>query len=378
MIRTYKFRLYPSRKQEELLLHHSDLARWLWNELLAETKKHYRLFGYFLSKQALQLMCKRYGLYSQTSQSVAHKIFNSVLRYLKLRKQGKSAGFPRFKSKHKETQSLHYPQSGFEFLSNGKLHVTPFGNLAAKKHREMEGEMKTLTIKRTPTDKWFVTIVSELSDPEPVPRIHNPVGIDLGLEKLATLSNGVVIPNPRHLKQLEERLAIQKSKLSNKIKRSNNFYKQSRRVAKVYERITDARHDYLHKATNYIATNYSYIALEDLQVKNMSKNHHLAKHIMDAGWSTFTNFLKYKAESAGTTIVYVNPKNTSQECSQCGNLVVKPLSQRTHSCTCGLVLDRDLNAAKVILSRATAGHAGSNALRDEPIGSSVMREARFL
>ena len=378
MIRTYKFRLYPSRKQQELLVQHSDLARWLWNELLAETKKHYQLFSYFLSKQALQLMCKRYGLYSQTAQAVAHKVFNSVLCYLKFKKQGVKCGFPRFKSKHKGTQSIHYPQSGFEFINENKLRITPFGNLTIKKHRRIEGEMKTLTVKRTPTGKWFVTIVSELPDPLPVPLIQKAVGVDLGLEKLATLSTGIIIPNPRHLKTLEQRLKIQQCKLSKKVKRSKNYVKQSKRVAVVHERVSNARHDYLHKATNYLVKNYSYIALEDLRVKNMQQNHHLANSISDASWSTFTSYLEYKAESASTTIKFVNPRNTSQKCNGCSAIIRKSLSQRVHKCSCGIECDRDLNSAINILNKATAGHAGSNALRNDSAEPSMMREALFI
>ena len=378
MIRTYKFRLYPSRKQEDLLLQHSDLSRWLWNELLEATKKHYKDFGYFLSKQALQLMCKRYGLYAQTAQAVAHKVFNSVMRYLKSKKKGVKYGFPRFKSRHRGTQSLYYPQSGFRFQMNGKLKVSPFGAMNVRTHRDIEGEIKTLTVKRTPTGKWFVTIVSELLNKQPQPRLYNPIGVDLGVEKLATLSDGITISNPRHLRGLEERLAIQQRKLSRKVERSNNYRKQSMKVAKVHEKIKDTRNDYLHTFSTWLVNNYSHIALEDLQVNNMTKNHRLAKAISDASWGKFTDFIDYKAESAGSQVVYVNPRNTSQECSGCGNKVSKPLSQRTHSCPCGVVMDRDLNASRNILKRATLAMRGSNALRDEPIGSSVMREARII
>lgn len=375
MFRTYKFRLYPSRKQEELMLQHSDLSRWLWNTLLQENKRYFNNFGRFLSKKSLRYIAKRWGLYSQVQQAVADKLFYSLIRYFKLKNKGKAGGFPRFKSARKEIHALYYPQGGFSLINENKLQVTPFGSFTINKQVLIKGKVKTLTFKRTPTNKWFITLVSELPDPIIKSRIQRAVGLDLGLERLATLSDGVVIPNPRHLKQLEERLVIQSRKLSRKMVRSNNFYKQSLRVARVHERIKDARNDYLHKVTTGLVREYSLIALEDLSIQRLQGNSQLARHIADASWSKFTNYLEYKAESAGTTIEFVNPVNTSQECNNCGSIVEKPLSQRIHSCTCGLEIDRDLNAARNILNRGTAGHAGSNARREEQKGSSVMREA---
>ncbi|NYZ76405.1 IS200/IS605 family element transposase accessory protein TnpB [Candidatus Micrarchaeota archaeon] len=358
-MKSYKFRIYPSKKQEELLNKHLWLAKNLWNELLGECKKIYTNFGYFPTKNTLQLMVKNYGLYAQTQQEIAHRVHNSVIRVFKLRNNLVKCGFPRFKSIDR-MKSLHYPQYGFCF--DKKLKVTPFGEIAIKKHREIKGEIKTLTLKRESSGKWFAIFCAET--PKEIPKENNgeAVGIDLGVMRFATLSDGKVIKNPRHLMKYEKELAFIQRKFSRKKKRSKNRKMAKVRVARLYEKISDCRRDFLHKISTELVNDYSFIASERLASQKMAEQNY-GKQIHDAGWSMFANMLAYKAEGAGCRVVFVNPENTSKMCSRCGN-IRKDLSlrDRTYTCPeCGLTIDRDLNAAVNILKRVTPGQGGSNA-----------------
>ena len=366
MLRVFKFRLYPGKRQLLELDGQRFLAKQLWNELLAAGKQHYKDFGFFLLRNEMQLMCKDFGLYSQTQQAVVLNLERAVRRFCKLKKQGKRVGFPRFKSVDR-VKSLHYPQSGFR-LEGKKLRVNPFGLISVKRHRVIEGKVKTLTLKREPSGKWFACFVVDVPE-KPVPVHGGPmVGVDLGLEKFATLSNGLVVGNPRHLRKQEERLAWEQRRLSRKKRGSLRRVRQRLRVAVVHERVSNSRRDFLHKTSRWLVNSYSLIALEDLRVANMIQARGLSKSISDVSWSSFTDMLGYKAAEAGSTVVFVDAKNTTRQCSDCGLMVPKALSERVHACSCGLVLDRDLNAARNVLIRATPGIGGSQALRDESSG----------
>src|SRR5271157_3785836 len=194
-MKAYRFRIYPSKKQEELLNKHLWLAKNLWNELLEQCKQTYEDFGCFSTRSTLQLMAKDYGMYSQTQQEIAHRTYNSVMRVFKLKKKGVKCGFPRFKSIER-MKSLHYPQYKTGFSLDDKLRVTPFGEIAIKKHREIKGRIKTLTLKREASGKWFAFFTSVEEKSIPKQNKGGAVGIDLGLITFATLSNGIRINNP--------------------------------------------------------------------------------------------------------------------------------------------------------------------------------------
>jgi len=381
-MRAYKFRIYPSKKQEELLNHHLWLAKNLWNELLEECKRMYENFSYFPTKNTLQLMVKDYGLYSQTQQEVAHRVHNSVMRVFILKKKGLKCGFPRFKS-FDRMKSLHYPQYEFGFSLDKKLKVTPFGEIPIKKHRKIKGEIKTLTLKKEASGKWFAIFCVETPEEIPKENRGEKIGIDLGLMRFATLSNGMKIDNPRYFKKYEDRLAFIQRKSSFHKKRTKNYKKAKIRVAKLHEKISDCRRDFLHKISTELVNNYSFIALEKLASQEMAEENY-GKQINDAGWNMFANMLAYKAEGAGCMVVFVNPGNTSKMCSGCGNIKDNlTLCDRIYSCPkCGLSTDRDLNSAHNILIRATPGQGGSNACnslhkeRDVAVATSVKQEAR--
>ncbi len=371
----YRFRLYPSKQQEKQMNTHLWLAKNLWNDLLKHSKNIYGNFDKFPSRDALQKMTKDSSMFSQAAQEIAHRVEKGIWRYVKLRKVGnKKAGFPRFKSMDR-IKSLSYPQAGFSL--GRKLKVTPFGEMAIVQHRQIQGAVKTLSLKKESSGKWFACFAVEEMPIIRAPNGKPQVGVDFGLKTLATLSDGTIIKNPRHLKKHADNLAWLQRCLSGKKKGGKNRGKAKREVAIAYERVANARADFLHKTTTFLVNSYSLIALEKLASQEMAEQN-FGKSINDAGWGMFANMLRYKAESAGCKIVFVNPKNTTQECSNCHEIVKKDLTVRVHDCPCGLIMDRDLNAAHNILIRATAGHAGSNASGEGTTVPSVKEEFHTL
>ena len=371
-MKAYKFRIYPSKEQEKAMKHHLWIEKILWNEMLAFTKEIYNAHGKFPTKETLRSFVKNSGIHSQVAQELVERLNKSIWRMVELRKRGEDCGFPRFKS-FDHVKSLNYPQSGFSL--NKKLKVTPFGEIPIVLHRVMNGKIKTLAIKRAPTGKWFACFSVEETPTVKASNGKPKVGLDLGLKTLATLSDGSVIKNPRHLKKHAEKLARLQQNLSKAKKGSKNRRKAKRLVAIEYEKLKNTRKDFLHKTTTSLVNSYSTIALEKLASQEMSEQN-FGKSINDAGWGMCANMLAYKAESAGCQIVFVDPKNTTQQCSNCHELVKKDLTVRVHDCPfCNLVMDRDLNAAKNILIRATEGHSERNACGDETKVSSVKQEA---
>jgi putative transposase len=340
--------------------------------MLATVKKRYDAEKKFPPKQELRKIVKRKGLYSQVAQELVDRLRDALKRKVRAKKEGKRCGFPRFKS-FDRMKSLVYPQLGFSL--GHKLRVTPFGELAIKKHREINGKIKTLTIKREPSGKWFAVFTVEEPKPEPKQNDGPAVGMDLGLMNFVVLSDGTKIKNPHHLKKWEDRLAFQQRRLSRKTKGSKNRQKARIKVARLHEKAANTRRDFLHKLSTKLVSTYSLIAAEKLSSQSMTMNGH-GKNINDAAWGAFINMLCYKAEGAGSRVVFVEPENTSKICSRCGEMVEKTLWDRQHTCpTCGLSIDRDLNAAINILKRATAGYVGSNACGDGAVAPSQKQEA---
>ena len=361
-MRAYRYRLYPTKQQGGLMRSHLWLSKELWNELLAHTKAMYRDYGHFATKSSLREMVKRCGLYSQVAQALVDRLLDAIDRYFRLKALGMKAGFPRFKS-FSRMKSLQYPQSGFS-LEGKKLEVSPFGSISIKLHRAIEGRIKTLTLKLQ-AGKWFaIFVTSPSSEPKPfIPNNGAKVGLDLGLKSFAVLSDGTNIANPRHLKKHERKLIRNQQRLSKKHRWSRNWHKAKQMLAVNNEKVANARRDFHNKLSNKLIHEYSLIAVEDLHLKEliMKPDQHLNKPIHDAGWSSFVATLCSKAESAGCRVVKVEPRGTTQECSRCGRIVQKTLRDRWHHCSCGLSIDRDLNASINILKRATVGHTGSQA-----------------
>ncbi|MBI2173410.1 MAG: IS200/IS605 family element transposase accessory protein TnpB [Candidatus Aenigmarchaeota archaeon] len=378
----FRYRLYPDSKQISILEKNLSATCFLYNKLLEAKIKAYKNGGKSLRKfdmnnHIVKLKRKHPELkavHSQALQNVSDRVDKAYQNFFRRVKEGKSkAGFPRFKS-FRRYKSITYPQSGFEIRSN-KLRLSKIGDVKIILHRPVQGKIKTLAIKRTSTGKWFASFSCGVSIKESKHRFpDNRIGIDVGLESFATLSDGIKIDNPRYLIASERRLKLLQRKLSKKTKDSENRRKARLEVARLHELVTSQRQDFLHKLSRFFVQKYGIIAVEDLNIKGMVRHPCLAKHINDASWGTFFRNLAYKAEEAGCEVMKVSPNKTSVTCSQCGTDVPKTLAIRWHRCpNCGLHIHRDLNSARLILSKAdTAGTAGFQACGE---GSSSLFES---
>ena len=351
----FRYQLYPSRKQITRLEKQFELCRGLHNWLLHYAKDYYKDTGKTISYLTMQNLLPELKTDSQELSRVHSQVLQNVARRIRLgyenffarRRAGLKAGLPRFK-KYGTYKSITYPQSGFKVKAK-KLYLSKIGDIRLKQHRSLRGKVKSLTVKLMPSGRWYACFSCIVEDQ---PRKHQvpDVGIDVGLNSYAVLSDGTRIGNPRFYRKSEKRLAHLQRGLSRKVRDSRNWVKVKIRVARLHEYIGNQRTDFMHKASRKIADKYDTVYVEDLKIRNMVKNRKLAKSISDAGWGRFIGMVAYKAESAGGQVIYVNPRNTTQNCSQCGEHVKKTLSDRIHECpSCGLVMDRDLNASKNIL-----------------------------
>ena len=345
-MKTYKYRIYPTSKQEVKLLYTLNSCRKLYNACLEQRKLAYKEHDLSLTvfDQQKQLPeVDHLDVYAQVLQNVARRVDKTFKNFFR------GNGYPRFKSRNRY-DSFTYPQHGFKMVDS-RLRLSKIGNIKIKLSRPLP-EPKTLTIKRDACGDWWASFTVE-TDTVPKREIINVVGIDVGIEKLATLSTGEYFENKRFIKNQEHKLKCLDRSLSNKMKGSSNRGRIRLLRAKAYRKLQNQRNDYLHKISRYLVDKFDLVAFEDLQIKNMMKNHSLSKAIGDMAWYKLMQFTSYKAEEAGATVVLVDPRNTSQECSQCGELARKSLSVRLHSCpNCCFEADRDLNASFNILNRA--------------------------
>lgn len=341
-----------------------ESCRVLYNCALEQRKTAYKQFKISLNynTQAKELKTlKKYvseykEIYSQVLQNVLLRLDDAFKKFFDRVKSGEKPGYPRFKGRG-WYDSFTYPQSGFSLSDNRKgnqkLRLSKIGKVTVRLHRAIKGNIKTCMIKRE-LDKWHVCFACE-TKPEILPKTYKDAGIDVGIEKFAALSDGALIKNPQFLRESEAKLKYEQRKLSRKKKGSNSRKKQKHKLAKLHCKIKNRRNNFLHIESRKLVRSYDVIVFEDLRIKNMVKNHYLAKSISDASWAKFIKYVSYKAESAGKKVIFVNPRNTSQICSGCGAIVKKSLSVRVHKCpSCGLEIDRDVNAAINILRAGTA------------------------
>jgi putative transposase len=357
MLKTYKFRLYPTKSQRSKMGRTLDLCRWVYNQTLAYRKDAWEKEGRSTSKYETNNLLPNWkvekpdlnDVYSQVLQNTQERVDLALKAFFRRVKAGEKPGYPRFRGSG-WYDSFTYPQFGFKLLS-GKLRLSKIGDIKIKLHRPIEGKIKRLTVRRSSTGKWFACFSVEIDDPPKPPwKDGSTVGIDVGLESFATMSNGEKIDNPRFFRSEEKALAKAQRRLSKCEKGTPERRKALKVVQRIHERIANRRYDFAHQISNQLVSKYGLIAFEDLNVTNMLKNHNLAKSISDAAWRMLVTTTSYKAESAGSKVVLVDPRNTSQLCSRCGVKVPKSLSDRVHECPqCGLVMDRDENAAINIL-----------------------------
>jgi len=357
MILSYKYRLRLSSSQITILEEQLRVCRWAYNTLLEhcfDERTAGRGTPQYISLQNLLPSMKARtpelnNVFSQVLQNVAKRVRSGFESYWNRRRAGLKAHLPRFRRANRYN-SITYPQHGFR-LEGGTLKLSKIGTLKIIQHRPLEGRVKTLTVKRYPSGKWYACFSCEV-DTKPIPDRLPAVGVDLGLNSLVALSDGTLIEAPQSYRNAESRLRRAQRSLSRKKRGSRNREKTRLRVASVCEKVTNQRRDFAYKTARMIVNRYERIYVEDLKIQNMVRNRHLSKSIMDAGWGNLRNALTYMAELSEGVIAFVNPRNTSQTCSGCGEMVPKSLSERMHRCpACGLMLDRDVNAARNILRK---------------------------
>jgi len=358
----YKFRMYPNREQEHRLELTLDTCRHLYNTALSDRKVAYEMVGASRSyeDQAAMLVAeKREGnfkdVFSQVLQDVLRRLDKAFKAFFRRVKAGEKPGYPRFKGAG-WYKSFTYPQVGFK-IEGSKLTLSKIGTIRIFKHREIEGNIKTCTIKKDLLGHWYAVLVAEIED---VPAVEptTAIGVDVGLKSLITTSTGESIQYTRYYVQLEEKLAAAQRSLSRKKKGSDNRLKAKAKVAKISKRIQNLRDEFHHQVSRKLVDSADIIVFENLNISGMLKNHHLAKHIQDHAWGKLIQFTKSKAAKAGKVVELVDARYTSQKCSQCGIMVPKTLAERTHACpNCGLEMDRDLNASLNIRTLGLRGRA---------------------
>lgn len=361
--KTFKYRLYPNRQQRERLQTTLDVCREIYNAALQERRDGYRIAKAKLNyySQAKQLGAIKAirpdvaSLHSQVLQDVLRRVDKTFKSFFLRVKRHQTPGFPRFQGRHRY-DSFTYPQAGFKLAD--KLQLSKVGNVKIKLHRERKGEVQTLTVKRE-NGNWFACFSCVVA-PEPLPRLDNSTGIDVGLETFATLSNGDRIPNPRWYREAQAKLRRAQRKVSRRLnKRSHRRRKAVQILAKVHRDIFNKRNDFQHKESRKIIQQYGTIFVEDLNIKGLSRGI-LAKSVHDASWASFLNKLSYKAANAGRRFIPVDPHGTSQRCP-CGADNRKKRSDREHVCVeCGLVTTRDHAAALEIQRLGLSLHASTD------------------
>lgn len=357
--KTYKYKLLPTKTQEQSFVETLRFCRELYNAALQERRDAWRMqrvsINYYQQKAALpgvkEVRPDRAEINAQVLQDVILRLDRTFKAFFERVKNGEKPGYPRFKSRSR-FHSFTFPQvgpHGCAQIDNGELVLSKIGRVAVRWSRPLEGTPKTITIIEEP-DGWYACISCKDVPVQPLPLTGQETGIDLGLESFARLSNGEQIANPRHYRKAQAAIAKGNRHLSRKKKFSKRWRKAAKLLAKKHQKVKRQRRDFQHKTALALVRQYDTISIENLQVANMAQNGHLAKSIYDAGWSQFCTILAFKAENAGKQVIAVNPAFTSQVCANCGLVVWKGLSTRWHECPeCGASLHRDHNSAQAIL-----------------------------
>ena len=403
-LKAYKYKLYPSKGQAEKLQWTLDRARELYNAALQERREAYRMSHVSISynQQAGQLpeikeIRPEYtAIHSQVLQDVLRRVKKAYDHFFRRVKAGQNPGYPRFQG-YGRYDSFTFPQSGFSLTEDNRVCLSKIGTIkvkfpTGKKANPPVGKMKTCTIKREGAH-WFIVFSCEVEQEIVYHPSEEAVGIDLGLVHFATLSDGNTIENPRHLRTSEHKLKKLQEALSRKKRGSKRRRKAAQTVGKTHRHIRNQRKDFHHKEARKLVMQYHTIVFEKLQPANMSKRPKpkqdeetgdylpngasakagLNKSILDAGWGQFQQICKNKAECAGSRVLFVSPKSTSQLCSRCGAIVQKDLEERRHVCSCGCDLDRDYNAALNIKRRGLQALAKEFQARTEPSEDAPLR-----
>jgi putative transposase len=356
MRRTFKYRVYGNKGTIANAEGWIELCRFVYNCALSERISYYKSTGktlsYISQQNELPEIRKIYPEYgeidAQVLRSPLHRLDQAYKGFFRRIKRGEKAGFPRFKGKERYDSFTLY-ENGWK-LDGKYLIIRNVGTFKMKLSRPIEGDIKTITIRKTRTNEWYACFSCDNVPLKQLPELNLEIGIDIGITHFCVDSEGVITDNPRYLNQSQEELRRKQRKLSRRKKGSTRRAKARIQVAKCHEKIKNQRKDFCCKLAKEYVKKYGTIYVEDLKIKNMVKNHHLSRSISDASWGQFFECLEAKAEEAGRSVIKVNPNGTSQNCSRCGNKVEKSLAVKIHECPfCGLVMDRDENAARNIL-----------------------------
>jgi putative transposase len=363
MRKAFKYRIYLTNGQKRILEQQLEECRWVYNQTLAARREAYAeaaplglydtqalLPNWKADRPSLKLV------HSQVLQNVQVRVDLAFQAFFRRVKAGeKEVGYPRFK-RFGRYDSMTFPQYGNGVrLDKDRLILSKVGACQVVLHRSIEGTPKTVTLRCAARGKWYACFSCE-TEPQPLPPTEHIIGVDVGLASFATLSNGEQIDNPRFYRKDERDLKrVQKRK--DAAKNAENWpenTKQKAILSRIHERIGNRRSDFAHKRSRELVNRYQVIVFEDLAPQQMGvgKGRGMRKSIMDVAWTQFISMTRGKAEEAGRTVILIDPRNTSKMCSDCGEKVEKKLSERTHTCPhCGLVMDRDKNAALNILQR---------------------------
>jgi putative transposase len=354
---TFKYRMYPTKKQAVFLDGQLREAASLYNAALEERVGAWKVCRKSINfySQSAQLPAMRADgcltlVNAQCAQDVLLRLDRRFKAFFARCKRGDKPGFPRYRSARRY-DSITFPfyGNGCRLLDTGKLRVQGAGHIRLSLHRPLEGKVKTSTLKRE-AGRWFACFSVERGA-QPLPATDRATGIDVGLNSFAVLADGTEIKNPRHYRNAQARLRRCQRKVARRKKGGNRRRKAVQLLQRAHIHVRNQRADFHHKLSRQLVNEYGVIAVEDLNVKGLAGGM-LAKSVHDAGWANFMQMLSYKAESAGRVLVKVDARGTSQTCL-CGHRVPKTLADRWHDCpACGLSASRDHMSARVILSRA--------------------------
>ena len=360
MLKAYKYRIYPNSEQRTQIAKTFGCCRFVYNRTLAYRKETYENEKKSISKTDCNNYCNRelkkdYEWLKEVDKfALTNAIYNMDSAYQKFFKE--HSGYPKFKSKHDNHKSYttNYTNGNIAVnFENDRIKLPKLKEVKAKLHREFRGKIKSATVSQVPSGKYYVSILVE-TEHKALSHIEHEIGLDLGIKDLCITSDGKKYKNPKTIKKYENKLAKLQRQLAHKKKGSNNYYKKKKQIALCYEKIRNTRKDYLHKISHEIISENQVVVSENLQIKNMVKNHHLAKAISDVSWYELTRQLEYKAKWNGRKYIKIDTfYASSQLCCVCGyqNPDTRDLSVRGWICpVCGTKHDRDINAAKNILA----------------------------